>query len=79
MEKKIIDDDIVQVHRYENEASTKDLIATLMWGDEVRVTGQDAKNYILDWAQQVWEKQADGISRPYWEFFQAAIPIKTKL
>ncbi len=78
MEKKIIDDDIVQVHRYENGEKTKDLVATLMWGDEVRVTGQDAKNYILDWAQQVWEKQADGISRPHWEFYKAAIPIKTK-
>jgi len=79
MGKKIIDDDIVQVHRYENGKSTADLIATLMWGDEIRVTGQDAKNYILDWAQQKWEKQADGKTRPHWEFFQAAIPIKTKL
>lgn len=78
METSIIDNDIVQVHRYENGQKINKLVATLMWGDEVRVSGKDDKNYILDWAQQVWEKQADGISRPHWEFYKTAIPIKTK-
>lgn len=79
MDKKFIDDDIVRVYSYKNGKKTKTLLATLMWGDEVRVTGNDADYYFLDWAQQVWETQADGISRPHWEFSTAVIPIKTKL
>ncbi len=79
MDKKFIDDDIVQVYRYENGQKTKKLLATLMWGDEVQVTGKDDKYHFLDFAQQVWEKQADGVSRPHWEFSQAVISVKTKL
>ena len=76
---KFIDDDIVKVYSYENGKKTRKLLATLMWGDEVRVTAKDDKYHFLDWAQQVWETQADGKSRPHWEFSTAVIPLKTKL
>jgi len=78
MNTKIIDDDIVKVYKYENGKKTDELLATLMWGDEVRVIDTTEKYYILDWAREVWKEQQNGKRKPIWEICKASIPVKTK-
>jgi beta-lactamase superfamily II metal-dependent hydrolase len=55
METRVLDVDIVRVYEKGKPKSAKNLIATLMWGDTVRVTGKEGGQHVIDLRRREWD------------------------
>jgi beta-lactamase superfamily II metal-dependent hydrolase len=57
-ETRILDDDIIRLYELDKPRSAKNLIATLLWGDSLRVTGRKAGQHVVELSQRVWNPEA---------------------
>jgi len=72
---RYIDDDIVRVYKF-GEPRTKDnLLATLFWGDNVRVVERAGKHWKLDFTKRRWNPDT---KKYEWMKYDAAIPAKAR-
>jgi hypothetical protein len=73
---KYIDSDIVRVYRFGKKRVKKNLLATLFWGDEVRVIERVGKYWKLDFPpKRIWNKK----TRQYeWKPNEGSISAKTR-
>jgi beta-lactamase superfamily II metal-dependent hydrolase len=71
---RYIDEDILRVYKFGEKREQKNLIATLFWGDNVRVVEKVGKFWRLDFSRREWNKD----TRKYeWISVDAAIPEET--
>lgn len=71
---RFVDDDLVPVFEL-GEDGKKQRLATLLWGDEVRVLGKSGTDWELDFSTRYW----DDANKTYaWKSHKAFISSKTK-
>jgi hypothetical protein len=72
---RYIDDDIVRVYKFGKPRKKANLLATLFWGDNVRVVGKVDNQWKLDFTKRTWN---DEKKRYEWKKYDAAIPAKAR-
>lgn len=72
---KYIDDDVVRVYKFGKPRKKENLLATLFWGDNVRVVEKVDNQWKLDFTKRTW---SDEKKRYEWKKYDAAIPAKTR-
>lgn len=72
---RYIDDDIVRVYQFDKPRTKKNLLATLFWGDNVRVVKKVGKYWKLDFTKRRWNPNTN---RYEWMKFDGAIPAKAR-
>ena len=70
---RYIDEDIVRVYKFGEKRTKENLLATLFWGDNVRVKEKSGKYWKLDFTKRKWNSK----TRKYeWVKYDGAIPVK---
>ncbi len=72
---RYIDDDIVRVYKFGEPRKRENLLATLFWGDNVRVVGKEDGQWKLDFTRRTWNQQQ---GKYEWTSFVGAIPGEAK-
>ena len=72
---KYIDEDILRVYKFGEKREKENLLATLFWGDNVKVVEKVGKFWKLDFSQRKWN---EAIQRYEWIPVDAAIPEETR-
>ncbi len=72
VQQKYIDEDIVKVYKLGEETN---LLATLFWGDSVKVVEKVGKNWKLDFSRRTYNKDT---KKYEWIHFDGVIPEKTR-
>jgi beta-lactamase superfamily II metal-dependent hydrolase len=57
-ELRYLDDDVVRVYEHGKPKRQEHLLATLFWGDSVRVTGREGKVHTLDFTRREFDREA---------------------
>jgi beta-lactamase superfamily II metal-dependent hydrolase len=52
----ILDDDIIRIYKLGARKSVKNLVATLFWGDRIRVVGKKGKDSIVEIPRRKWNE-----------------------
>lgn len=52
----ILDDDVIRIYKPGARKSAKNLVATLFWGDRIRVVGKKGKDSIVEIPRRTWSK-----------------------
>ena len=74
-ELRYLDDDVVRVYEHGKPKRQENLLATLFWGDSVRVTGRDGDVHTLDFTRREFDRAA----RQYrWRRYVGAIPARAR-
>ena len=72
---RYIDDDIVRVYKLGETRTKENLLATLFWGDNVRVVGKVGDQWKLDFTKRRWNPD----KRKYeWVKYDGAVPEKAR-
>jgi beta-lactamase superfamily II metal-dependent hydrolase len=74
-ELKYIDEDLLKVYKFGEERNQKNLLATLFWGDNVKVVEKVGKYWKLDFTKRVWNKESEKYE---WVKYDGAIPKETR-
>jgi beta-lactamase superfamily II metal-dependent hydrolase len=74
-ELKYIDEDLLKVYKFGEEKTSKNLLTTLFWGDNVKVIEKAGKYWKLDFTRRIWNKET---SKYEWKPFEGAIPEETR-
>jgi beta-lactamase superfamily II metal-dependent hydrolase len=72
---RYIDDDIVRVYKFGKKHKKENLLATLFWGDNVRVVEKVGDCWKLDFTRRRWNPD---INRYEWVKFDAEIPAEAQ-
>jgi len=72
---KYIDEDIVRVYKFGTERKDENLLATLFWGDRVKVVGKVGGYWKLDFTRRYWNSET---KKYEWTNYDAAVPEKTR-
>lgn len=72
---KYLDDDVVRVYKFGQPRKKENLLATLFWGDNVRVVERVGDQWRLDFSRRVWNEQ---VGRYEWLKFDAGIPAEAR-
>jgi len=72
---RYIDDDIVRVYKFGEPRIKDNLLATLFWGDNVRVVDRVGNHWKLDFTKRTWNPST---KRYEWVKYDAAVPAKTR-
>ena len=74
-ELKYLNDDIVRVYKFGKPRTKANLLATLFWGDNVRVVGQVGEDWKLDFTRRRWNSET---KRYEWVKFDGAIRAEAR-
>lgn len=74
-ELKYLNDDIVRVYKFGKPRTKANLLATLFWGDNVRVVEQVGEDWKLDFTKRRWNSET---KRYEWVKFDGAIPAEAR-
>lgn len=75
-ELRYIDEDILNVYELDKRHNKEDPLATLFWGDNVKVVEKVGNEWKLDFSRRLWNKD----TRKYeWKKYDGVIPATTKL
>lgn len=72
---RILDDDIIRLYELGKPRNTKNLIATLFWGDSVRVIGEQDGEYVIELWRREWNLDKN---RYEWKKKIGSLPPKTQ-
>ncbi len=72
---RYIDDDIVRVYKFGKPRKKENLLATLFWGDSVKVVKKEANMWKLDFTKRIWNQDE---KKYEWKKLEGAIPAKAK-
>lgn len=74
-ETRYLDDDIIRLYELDKPRRSENLIATLFWGDSVRVIEEQADQYVIELWRRVWDSDEN---RYTWEKRIGSLPAKTR-
>jgi beta-lactamase superfamily II metal-dependent hydrolase len=74
-ETRYLDDDIVRLYKLGEPRRSENLIATLFWGDSVRVIGEEAGQHVVELWHRVWSADKN---RYVWQRYVGGLPPKTR-
>lgn len=72
---RYLDDDIIRLYELGKPRTPKNLIATLFWGDGIRITGKEAGQHVVELSRRIWNSERN---RYETQKRTGALPAKTR-
>jgi beta-lactamase superfamily II metal-dependent hydrolase len=56
---RYLDDDIIRLYELGKPRTPKHLVATLFWGDGIRITGREAGQHVVELSRRIWNSETN--------------------